>query len=300
MFYKKYKITNDNDDNYNNISIMRFSYNHFYNDDDVYEYTDDEIKQLLNNLQLSANEDIKCYNHIYPWKDINTSSDSKNKEILIAYNNETNHIQAWCNFSYSTFSINNVPSNLYTLTIDKLVSRASPKIKFIGLLLLEFIRDECIKKPIKYFHDNPKISSFKTYEDINIDIMYLYSLTTSIDFYKKTFLTQLHLPNPQDINYEIFKHVFIYLLPKHIDVLTRKNKINLMQLNILHSFECNSVLSPETITMYNEFKDSIPLECNNPKPVISGFISLTDIDYPINIKERIFSIRKRRHPEETK
>ena len=49
--------------------------------------------------------------------------------------------------------------------------------------------------------------------------------------------------------------------------------------------------SNTNFTMYNEFQ---PLpKCNNPKPEINGFISLTDIDYPINIRERTFLPRKR-------
>jgi hypothetical protein len=291
MFYKIYKITND--DTLNDINILRFSYNPFIDMEfEEYSEDDDKINQLLENLKRNAENDILCYNHIYPWKDIRISNDIKNKEILIVYNNKTNHIQGWCNFNYSTFTSNDNPTNLYTLSIDKLVSRAIPKIKYIGLLLLEFIRDECVEKPIKYFHDNPRIKDkYNSYEDINIDIMYLYSLTTSINFYKKTFLTQLQLTDPTHINYEIFKHVFIYLKSQNIDKPTRKLKINLISLSLLHSFECNSVLCAKTIKIYNEFKP--PKTCNNDNQPLNSLITLTNIDYDIKIDKRIFSPRKR-------
>ena len=278
MYYKRYVITND--DNYKDINILRFSYNPY----NTYIPIDIRVKKLLNNLKEHAIKDELSYNCIYPWNDIDLSLDYKNREIIIAYNIDSNHIQGWCNINYSTFSIDNTPTNLYYLTIDKLVSREIPKIKYIGLLLLEFIRDECINKPIIYYYNNPMLGSkFDTYGKIVIDIMYLYSLTTSINYYKKTFLTQLNIRN------EILEHVFIYINQKYIGIITKNIKEYISKLNDLHLFECNSILSPKSIMRYERYKSCKKYKDDNKK--IELLMDIDNDEY--NIKERVYGPRIR-------
>ena len=274
MYYKRYEIIND--DNYKDINILRFSYNPYNNNDN----DDSRVKKLLNDLKEQAIKDELSYNCIYPWNDVDLSVDYKNREIIIAYNTNSNHIQGWCNINYNTFSIETEPTNLYNLIVDKLVSREIPKIKYIGLLLLEFIRDECVNKPILYYYNNPIIGSkFETYGKINIDIMYLYSLTPSIDYYKKTFLIQL--------NNEILDHVFIYINKKNIGIIRKRVKTYISKLNDLHLFECNSILSPKSIMIYNKYKHCKKSKDNNKK--IDLFINNNNDIYYIN--ERVYGKR---------
>jgi hypothetical protein len=270
MYYKQYKIINE--PTFINLKILRFIYNNDINND--------ANLKLLNDLKELAKRDEIYYNGIDPWNDI--EMEYKNREVIIIYNTTTNNIQGWCNIEYSTFSTDNEPSNLYNLKIDKIVSREESKIKYIGLLLLEFIRDECINKPILYYHNNPcNIEKFKSYEEINISIMYLYSLTTTINYYKKTFLTQLYLEDGNE-------HVFIYINPKYIETITKRIKTYINQLNTLHLFECNSVLSPYSIKKYNEYK--VIGVCNkNPKLIID----INDIEIDYIIKDRVYGPRMR-------
>ena len=274
MYCKKYRIANDYNLKY--ITIFRFIYNDNDNDND---------RKILNDLKELAKNDKLSYNNIYPWDDIEISVEYKNREIIIAYNNDTNHIHGWCNIEYSTFSDGEKPTYIYTLKIDKLVSREIPKIKYIGLLLLEFVRDECINKSIIYYNINGE------YIEINISIMYLYSLTTSLNYYKKTFLTQLHLCDQPERDSQIYQHVFIYINPIYIEKISKKINIYINQLNILHLFECNSILSPRSIKIYNQFKVANSYKYANKKPA-----SLIDNDNDndindYNIKDRIYGSR---------
>ena len=82
--------------------------------------------------------------------------------------------------------------------------------------------------------------------------MYLYSLTTSINFYKKTFLTQMTRLNTEHPDQEIIKHVFIYYNEDYA-VSNRINTEKLTLLYILHIFECNSVMSIDAINTYTQF-----------------------------------------------
>jgi hypothetical protein len=283
MFYKKYNITND--ENFKDINILRFSSNPYTDNNCI---CDIKVNKLLDDLKNQAIKDELDFNGIYPWNDFDL--DCKNREVIIAYNNRMNHIQGWCNISYSTFSIEEEPTNLYNLIVEKLVSREIPKIKYIGLLLLEFVRDECINKPILYYYNNPTDETkFQTYGEINIDIMYLYSLTTSISYYKNTFLTQLTLYNQPENDYQILEHVFIYLNEKYIGITSKRIRTYISKLNILHLFECNSILSPKSIMRYERYKPS-----KKHKTVNKKIIALFDIiDIPYSIKNRIYGSRIR-------
>ena len=272
MYYKQYKIIIEL--TFINLKILRFIYN-----DDI---NNDANLKLLNDLKELAKRDEIYYNGIHPWNDIDIKMEYRNREVIIIYNTTTNNIQGWCNIEYSTFSTDNEPSNLYNLKIDKIVSREESKIKYIGLLLLEFIRDECINKPILYYHNiSYNIEKFKSYEEINISIMYLYSLTTTIYYYKKTFLTQLYLEDGNE-------HVFIYINPKYIETITKRIKTYINQLNILHLFECNSILSPNSIKKYNEYK---VIGGNNKNLKLT--IDINDIEIDYIIRDRVYGPRIR-------
>ena len=279
MYYKIYKIPND--ELYKNINILRFSFNPFY-DTNIYNYTSLQSKKIslfLQKLKKQANLDYLSYNCIYPWNDIDYFKN--NYEIIIAYNCQTNHIQGWCNLKYNDFKMND--KYTYTVCVDKIVTREYPKIKYIGLLLLEFVRDICIIQS----NESNYIYYYKTnYIKINIDIMYLYSLTTTINFYKKTFLTQLESINVSDN--KILNHVFTYIYPEKLHTTSKKFKDQLISLYILHTFECNSLLSNISIKKYNQFKPNYNSNNNDP---IEEFIESDDyIDYNIN---RIFGSRKK-------
>ena len=277
MYYKIYKIPND--ELYKNINILIFSFNPFYDTiiDDYTKLQSIKISEFLKKLKKQANLDHLAYNCIYPWEDIDYFRN--NYEVIIAYNRATNHIQGWCNIKYNDFKIND--KYTYTVCVDKIVSRASPKIKYIGLLLIEFVRDICILQSyesnyINYYNND------KRYIKISIDIIYLYSLTTTINFYKKTFLTQL---NDND---EILKHVFTYIHPEKLHTTSKIFREQLISLYILHIFECNSILNDESIKKYNEFKPKYTAINNHHMNELIEYVDY--IDYNIN---RIFGSRKK-------
>jgi hypothetical protein len=282
MYYKIYEITNQGQ--YTDINILRFSYNPLTIDQVVNPVSDENILAFLNALKEQAISEEACYNSIYPWNNIHQGF-KQNKEIIIAYNNKTNHIQGWCNLQINKFD------NFFTLTIDKLVSRDKPKIKYIGLLLLEFIRDKCVNEPIFYYNNDYKDRTqpyYNTFYLININVMYLYSLTTSIEFYKKTFLTQMQKVIKTHNDHNILQHVFTYINEKYLHTIRDRQIINLQMLEILHTFECNSVMSPSSIETYNSYTS--PDSCLNNTNSIFQVLANNDY-YTIN---RLFGKRQRK------
>ena len=306
MYYKIYKITNHQE--YNNIHILRFSYNPFYDSDSDSSTQQTKIGELLDELINQAHNNHLCFNSVYPWQDIKDFFD-KNNEIIIAYNFNTNQIQGWCNLIYNSFNINNentdedfyLPINLskkpimvYTCYIDKLVTRALPKINYIGLLLLEFIRDITINYPetgkhILYYESDLRNTGANKYNSIKIDVIYLYSLTTSIDFYKKTFLTQLSADDSAKQD-KILKHVFRYIRPDKIHRSTISFKKQLTNFTDMHIMDCKTLMTDSAIKLYNDFK--APENCNDPNPEIHYKIFGDNyIDYNVN---RIYGSRTSR------
>lgn len=306
MYYKIYNITNHQYEEYNNIHILRFSYNPFYDSDSSTQQT--KIEELLDELINQAHNNHLCFNSVYPWQDIKDFFD-KNNEIIIAYNFKTNQIQGWCNLIYNSFNINNentdedfyLPINLskkpimvYTCYIDKLVTRALPKINYIGLLLLEFIRDITINYPetgkhILYYESELRNTGVNEYNRIKIDVIYLYSLTTSIDFYKKTFLTQLSADD-SDKQDKILKHVFRYIRPDKIHRITGSFKKQLTNFYDMHIMDCKTLMTDSAIKLYNDF--IAPKKCNDPNSEIHYKILDDDyIDYNVN---RIYGSRTSR------
>lgn len=293
MFYKKYNIYIHDDVSYNNIKIFRFSYNPFYDtiQTDLTVSKKNKIFAFLEKLKEQAIKDKLCYNSIYPWDDIEDFT--YNKEVIIIYNNDTNHIQGWCNIKYDQYILSDNP--IHTLFIDKLVTRTSPKIKYIGVILLQFIREIFNKEIIKYYGTDMRFpETYNKYNEIKVDIIYLYSLTTTIDFYKKTYLTQLQSYSEQENN--ILKHVFIDIHPEKIHTNSSILKKGLLSLNILHCFECNSVLSDESIKQYKDFEPSSTCISNNSPISIDDSIQSHFIDFTINSINSIFGFRKTRRP----
>lgn len=300
MYYKIYKINNNDD--YNDIHILRFSHNPFYDSStEEIEENDKKIKELLDLLIEQAHNNHLCYNSVYPWQDIKELFDINN-EIIIAYNYKTNQIQGWCNLNYSSFNINNnngddvfdvefnvsKKSNMvYTCYIDKLVTRSKPKIKYIGLLLLEFVRDITITEPenkqkfIKFIETDPRNTNTGKYNDIIIDVIYLYSLTTSIGFYKKTFLSQLFKYDTTDKQNTILNHVFRYIRNDKLHRPPSSFKKQLNSFYDMHIMDCKTLMSEIDIQKYTDF--NAPDDCKNNNPEISYNIFSDDfIDYNVN------------------
>lgn len=279
MYYKNYFVEDSNSIKYDykDINILRFSYNKFTIEEE--EIDDKKIKDFLNKLKEIAENDKKCYKVIYPWEDI--EEDDNNKEIIIAYNIKTNHIQGWCNIKYEKINSTDEKS-LYTLHIEKLVSREIPKNpKYIGLLLLEFIKDNCFNKEIIFKDLDEDFNSI--YVSKKLDIMYLYSLTTSIDFYKRTFFINI-IKDISDPDYNLLQHVFIYLAEKYQSRYKEFIDKMLKSMEILHIFELDSKLDEDDKLIYQDFKPDI--RCLNKNPSINkeyNLLTLSDIKYLSNI-----------------
>jgi hypothetical protein len=157
------------------------------------------------------------------------------------------------------------------------------------------VRDECILKPIYYYGTDPRIYTKPEYILININLLYLYSLTTSINFYNKTFLTQLEGgEEDNEINKNILKHVFIYIHQTRLHRISKKFIKQLLLLNILHTFECNSILCKKSIKKYMEFKPNE--NCINNNNSIRNYNDFNQniIDYNID-EMRTFGSRKKRY-----
>lgn len=273
MFCKKYSI---DDINFKDICIiLRFSKNKFVDERNILTGTGIDIPDLLRNLKEIAQRDNRCYNNIHPWEDIDVDVDSlHNKEIIIVYNFITGHIQSWCNISYS--KIDSGDKCLYTSFIEKIVVKDKPKIKRIGSLVVDFIRKECFLKPIiyKYYDHKQK----KEIEDKKkMDILYLYSLTSSIEFYdsNKNVLAYPFqcMAFSQDEESKL-NHVFIIFSNNLLE--SDKKFFSFMKSNtwdnftLLHTFEVNSQMDEDSIRLYNSFIS--PEDCNNNNDIISALL----------------------------
>jgi hypothetical protein len=127
------------------------------------------------------------------------------------------------------------------------------------------------------------------YNRIKIDVIYLYSLTTSIEFYKKTFLTQLSADD-SDKQDKILKHVFRYIRPDKIHRITGSFKKQLTSFYDMHIMDCKTLMTDSAIKLYNDFK--APENCNLSNPEIHYKIFGDNyIDYNVN---RIYGSRTSR------
>lgn len=233
------------------LKILRFSTSPFTFSNSYIKHGK-EVIAFINYLKDKAITDSACYNMIYPWNDINYA-EASNSEYIIVYNSTTNHIQGWCNIKYS--KINSGDESIYTCFLKEIVVRTTPQIKGIGTLILEFIRSECFSNQI-YLYDIGQLIIIK------LHLLYLYSITTSIGFYKKTYLTNLGDIYKEN---ELYKHVFIYLQDIH-----NRNTIELYNkfkdsLNLLHEFEVNSIMNNTEIEQYNSYR--APESCKAAKEI---------------------------------
>jgi hypothetical protein len=268
MYCKKYSI---DDINFKDICIiLRFSKNKFVDERNILTGTGIDIPDLLRKLKEIAHSDNRCYNNIHPWDDIDVDVDSlHNKEIIIVYNFITGHIQSWCNISYS--KIDSGDKCLYTSFIDKIVVKDKPKIKRIGSLVVDFIRKECFLKPIIYkYYDHKELA-------LKMDILYLYSLTSSIKFYdsnKNVLKYPFHCTAFSQDEESKLNHVFIIFSK---DLLESEKKFFIFMksntwdnFTVLHTFEVNSQMDEDSIRLYNSFIS--PEDCNNNNDIISALL----------------------------
>lgn len=265
--------------------ILRFSKNNFVSSK-LKRYDDDHLNDFLMQLKEIAEKDKECYNTLYPWEDITELQ--QNREVIIIYNIVTHHIQCWCNIKYEKINTNG--SSLYTCYIDKIIVRDKPKIQKIGTLMIDFIRKECFMEKIIFSDLQGNIT-------INMDILYLYSLSTSIDFYNRNpILSSYPFDYKENIDINeanILKHVFIIFS----DNIRRDRNFNSFiqstkwkDFRILHSFEINSIMDDESIAYYRNFE--APIICNNPNTKIQDEkISITGninkyIPYMLDFKRK--------------
>lgn len=275
MYCKKYSI---GDKNFSNTCIiLRFSKNKFVDERNILTGTENYITNLLRKLKEIAHSDNRCYNNIHPWDDIDVDVDSlHNKEIIIVYNFITGHIQSWCNISYS--KIDSGDKCLYTSFIDKIVVKDKPKIKRIGSLVVDFIRKECFLKPIIYkYYDHKKEEEIVIKK--KMDILYLYSLTSSIKFYDSNqnvlaypFQGMAFQHNDDDVSK--LNHVFIIFSNNLLE--SDKKFFSFMKSNtwdnftLLHTFEVNSQMDEDSIRSYNSFIS--PDDCNINNDIILALL----------------------------
>lgn len=270
MFCKKYSINDNNF--YDTCIILRFSKNIFVDQRNI--LTGIDIPNLLKELKEIAHRDNRCYNNIHPWEDIDVDSLLNNREIIIVYNFITGHIQSWCNISYS--KIDSGDKCLYCSFIDKIVVKDKPKIKRIGSLVVDFIRYECFLKPIIYIYYD-LIKDEEIVIEKKMDILYLYSLTSSIKFYDSIrnvlaypFQGMVFSQDDKDK----LNHVFIIF---STDLLDNYNKFysfmkSKMWYNftLLHTFEVNSQMDEDSIRSYHSFIS--PEDCDINNEIISDLL----------------------------
>jgi len=208
-----------------------------------------EYDEVIHDLINLAKEDQECFNMIYPWDDINTLLN--NNVFIIVYNKKKNFIQGWANINYSVINNSSNSNVLYTAFIDKIVTRSKPSIKGVGTLILNYIKEKCLNNVYYYNHESSQC------EKINIDILYLFSLTSSIPFYKKIdFLERLECSECDDFTKKIYEHSFYYNN-------TKITEDAIKNFAILWEFENNAVMSDKDIEQYAKFKPNE--KCDVPK-----------------------------------
>jgi hypothetical protein len=169
---------------------------------------------------------------------------------------------------------------LYTCFIDKIVARSIPKINYIGSLIIDFIRIECLSKDITLITDKTEVRK--------MDILYLYSLTASIPFYKKNpniieYPYQFHADVLNDEEMKSLSHVFIILSNELLDNVRKFNELirgkKLLNFSILHTFEVNSTM--DSISIQN-YIDHVPDEekCNTRSLLSLNFLKDMNIYTP--------------------
>lgn len=176
----------------------------------LFTHNKKKIRKLYDMLKKNANEDNVCFNTLHPWNDF-VNLAYGHSAVFIAYNTLRNIIEGWCNLLYKDFEYNGMindvdnGTSIYYLEIDKLVTRSEPKRKGLGTYMMNYIKNNMMN---------------------NVDILFLYSLSTSITFYRKLlFLTEEIYEN---------KHIFYVINPNS---RINYNQDILESLKILWEFE---------------------------------------------------------------
>jgi hypothetical protein len=220
----------------------------------IYTYDSETIERKLHELRKYAEEDAMCFNTLKAWQDI--VNININYTVLVALHKKKYIIQGWCNLKYSKLTLNGGKANplsaVYCLEIQKIVTRSAPKIKNLGTVMIQFIKEQCMNK-IAYESNI-----------INVDILYLYSLPTSIDFYNKFDDFKVFVDKEGN-------HTFYYVNNAARPSLFA-NKEVMESIEILWGFENTAHMSDEDIIKYkqnmNEFSDEQKKMCDTTKDEI--------------------------------
>lgn len=217
------------------------------NDLQEYVYDAESIKKLLQKLREYTDQDKDCFAYLHTWNQI--VDFDKNERVLIAFNNKKFIVQAWCIFCYEKYE-----NDIYALQIKQINTRYIPKIKGIGTYMINFIKDKCLKN-ISYI-DNDKIV------DIDVNILYLYSLIIAVEFYRKlTFLKEEMHEKKRKLG-STFYHI-----AKHTDKLDLEAFKNMWKENFDAYMDCDAMREYQQDT-YN-IKHKFATKCQADKPEIS-------------------------------
>ena len=145
-----------------------------------YTYNREELWKQLNALRKLADSDDECFHALIPWINVTENDLESNKRILVAYNTKLNSIQGWCNFIYEIIKIKHSTIPINALYVSEINTRTIPKIKGLGSYMLEFIINQCIKN-VTFTNIDVDLTT-----SIDVDVIYLFSLKKSQEFYRKT------------------------------------------------------------------------------------------------------------------
>jgi hypothetical protein len=150
-------------------------------------FTEENFEKTANQFYHAVVNDVSCFkSKLDPWDDMRESI-PPNTCFIIAYNTQLKAIQGWCNLFYDIDDKDH--PDFKKLSLDKIVTRSIPELPCIGTLLMNIIHD--------------------CYMESDISLLYLFSIPSAIEFYKKIqFLTQ-YRNNPD------YTHIFYKLKDKY-------------------------------------------------------------------------------------
>ena len=236
------------DDNETDFFLFRFNYSNNENPNElkIFEY-----------LQEIAKSTKQCFNTLAPYEDIYQNI-MVNREYFVLYHLPSNKVFGWTNVILSV--INNNGEFFYTLKIDKIVIISNfGGLPNIGSFMIKYILDLFTKNCL--IHN----AVIDTFENIQIDYIYLYSLAPSIGFYEKNNdLVKLKEIKTEDEIPQSDKIFFYY--PHITEQKIKQIKAINRSLNDLHTFDADEVdiadLPPAK---------PINRDCRNNSIIISNF-----------------------------
>ena len=236
-------------DNETDFFLFRFNYSNNENPNElkIFEY-----------LQEIAKSTKQCFNTLAPYENI-PKTIKKNDEYFVLYHLPSNKVFGWTNIMLSVINTN---SNkfIYTLKIDKIVIISNfGGLPNIGSFMIKYILDLFTKNCL--IHN----AVIDTFENIQIDYIYLYSLAPSIGFYEKNNdLVKLKEIKTEDEIPQSDKIFFYY--PHITEQKIKQIKAINRSLNDLHTFDADEVdiadLPPAK---------PINRDCRNNSIIISNF-----------------------------